>query len=264
MDHYEHIQLTSEEFEEAIIAAKKKKEGILKQRAIEERAAENRKFFTGYQWDYKQTDAFMRYRASQMTYGQTGWENGFKIDDDNRAVYEMLCLYFSKDKNFLSVAKSALNETPSLEKGILLSGIFGTGKTAMMELFSRNQRQVFTLVDAKKIANDFGRFGEESTLEHETLIENASNDSTRFFHKYTGLCIDDIGTEDLKTHYGNKKNVIGDLIEQRYSKGNVGVYLHATTNLTAKQLEEYYGGRVKSRLREIFNVIVLPGKDRRK
>ena len=91
---------------------------------------------------------------------------------------------------------------------------------------------------------------------------------------YAGLCLDDIGTEDVKVNYGNRKSVIGDIIEQRYSiiekledpdniKNNCGDLLHATTNLSSPQLVEYYGGRVTSRMREIFNFIELPGNDRR-
>ena len=69
---------------------------------------------------------------------------------------------------------------------------------------------------------------------------------------------------DLKNRYGNKKNVIGYLLEKRYANGHVGIMLHATTNLTADQRNAYYGGRVVSRMRKIFNFIELRGKDRRK
>jgi len=71
-----------------------------------------------------------------------------------------------------------------------------------------------------------------------------------------GMCIDDLGTEDIKNHYGNKKNVIGDLIELKYAKKTTGIYLHGTTNLTAEQLKDFYGSRVTSRMREIFNLSI--------
>jgi DNA replication protein DnaC len=41
-------------------------------------------------------------------------------------------------------------------------------------------------------------------------------------------------------------------------------YTHITTNLTAAEIEQYYGTRVKSRMREMFNMITLDGEDRRR
>ncbi len=40
---------------------------------------------------------------------------------------------------------------------------------------------------------------------------------------------------------------------------------HATTNLSASELEEYYGNRVRSRMREMFNLISFESsaKDKR-
>ena len=37
-----------------------------------------------------------------------------------------------------------------------------------------------------------------------------------------------------------------------------GVITHATTNLNADELEKIYGNRVRSRLREMFNLISFP------
>lgn len=34
---------------------------------------------------------------------------------------------------------------------------------------------------------------------------------------------------------------------------------HATTNLSASELEDYYGNRVRSRMREMFNLIAFDG-----
>lgn len=41
---------------------------------------------------------------------------------------------------------------------------------------------------------------------------------------------------------------------------------HATTNLSAPELKDYYGNRVRSRMREMFNLIEFDGgaKDKRR
>lgn len=63
---------------------------------------------------------------------------------------------------------------------------------------------------------------------------------------------------------GNKSNVMADIIFGRYKNGLVGDMTHGETNLSVVQIEEFYGPRIRSRFSEIFNWIVLTGKDRRK
>lgn len=255
---YDHIVLTDDEIMEAIIQAKKKKEAILEQERIRLQEEENRKFYIESKWDIERTNGFYLYRAGQLFNGQ------FVLDKASKQIYNILCLYFSDDGGFESMAKMMGIKEPSLDKGIFLTGNTGTGKTWMMQLFSKNKKQSFRIIPAKKIANDFEANGSQAMEEYLNLYKNPINDFSCFLQPFSGLCIDDIGAEDIKTHFGNKTNVIGDLIENRYSKKITGISLHATTNFTADQIKNYYGERVASRLRECFNWIEYPGKDRRK
>lgn len=258
LEAYKHIELTEEELQEAILWRKQKKEAVLQQQERERRAQENRKMLTSTQWSYQQTRDFMLYRAAQIF-----TEKKFILDSSNSVVFDLLCLYFAADRGFVATAEAAGIRNPSLEKGVMLAGNFGTGKTWLMKLFQKNQRQVYHLKNAKEIADDFEVDGEEAMNTYLNKIKNAFNDKSVFYQPFSGLCIDDLGTEDVKVHFGNRKNVLGDLIEKRYAKGNTGLFLHATTNLTSDQLKEFYGGRVTSRMREIFNFIELSGEDRR-
>ena len=248
-----------------MVMAKRKKEAVLEDQRIRDVEAENRKFLTGHQWGYKQTDSFMRYRSESL------FEGKFKIDAANEMIYNLLCMYFSKDIGFLSLAEHLGVKNPSLDKGLLLGGMIGVGKTWMMQLFSKNQRQVFSVRAATLIADNFMNQSKEDHDKGKDPLQGfytpaklPVNDANNFYHEYLGLCLDDIGTEEVKNHYGNRKNVIGDLIEQRYALGNVGLMLHMTTNLTMPQVKEFYGDRVGSRLRETMNIIELKGEDRRK
>ena len=256
MESYKHIELTEEETLEALIWRKRKKEDELKRLAQKEKEDQNRKKLTAAT-SYDIVKSLMFYRIEQKF-------AGFVLDDSNRILFELLCRYFGNDPEFVSTAMGVGVDNPSLEKGLFLAGSFGVGKTWFMRLFQQNQRQVYFIKNCKDIADEFMEFGESGMDDYVLLKKNAVNDSSAFFQQNMGLCLDDIGTEDIKSHYGNKKNVIGDIIEKKYENRSTGVYLHATTNLTSDQLKEFYGNRVTSRMRQIFNFIELKGIDRRK
>lgn len=258
LDSFNHITLTEDEYREAIIEAKRKKEARLKELGRMLRAEENRKALTGKGWSYEQTRAYMLYRA-QSLFGEK-----FVLDEFNQPVFELLCHYFSNSKEFISLAAGMNIVNPSLEKGIILAGNTGTGKTWLMSLFRKNNRQVYHVEQAKNIAFDYQKNGDEAIERHKNIIVNPFNDPTVFYQKNAGLCIEDIGAEDVKNNFGNKTNVIGDILEARYVNNLLGVWFHGTTNMTTTQFGEFYGGRVTSRLREKTNFIELRGPDRRK
>lgn len=258
LDSYKHIELTEDEYRAAIIEAKRRKEARIKEQEREERAAQNRKKFTDSNWSFDQTKSYMLHRAKSL------FEGKFRLDNNNEPVFDLLCHYFSNKKDFVSIATLMGLKNPSLDKGILLAGNFGVGKTWLMSLFRKNNRQVFHVEHAKDIAKSFHQGGEDAISRHYTKIKNAYNDPTVLYQEYAGLCIEDIGREDIKNNYGNRTNVIGDIMEARYINKCMGPWFHGTTNLTAAQIEQFYGGMVVSRLRECINFIELGGPDRRR
>lgn len=258
LETFNHIDLTEDEHDAAILEAKRKKELWLEQQAVRDRIERNRQMYTMKGWSWDTTEAFMRMNAVKLFNGQ------FKFEGQVSLYFELLVRYFSRDQQFYSLAKNMDIQNPSLDKGLFLAGNFGVGKTWLMRLFQRNNRQVFTVQNAKAIADMFESDGEEAVKKFKESPLLPSNDVENFYHTRMGLCIDDLGTEQIKNHYGNKKNVIGDLIELRYASGNTGDLLHLTTNLTGTQLSDFYGGRVASRLREIMNIIDFIGSDLRK
>ena len=68
-------------------------------------------------------------------------------------------------------------------------------------------------------------------------------------------------------HFGNDCNTMAEILLSRYDfMTQLGTISHATTNLNAKELEDAYGNRVRSRLRSMFNLISFAeaAKDKRK
>lgn len=267
MDSYSHIELTDEEFSEGIIWAKRKKIEqirIAKLKIVEEQNRKLRQMV----WDFDVIKTFMGSRSVKIFGGK------FILDKENENLFDLLCYYFiSDEENFLQQAGMMGVKNPSLKKGILLPGKFGCGKTWMMKLFSRNAKQSFEVIRAKDISQGY-LLSKEKIIPPKFLkpFKNNSDEDTDysipneevFNQQVLGMCIDDLGSEDVKNNYGNVVNVIGDLIESRYAAGYTGLFLHGTTNLNAEQLKDFYGGRVISRMREVFNFIELVGSDRRK
>ncbi|MCB6232053.1 hypothetical protein LIS90_12425 [Flavobacterium psychrophilum] len=77
-------------------------------------------------------------------------------------------------------------------------------------------------------------------------------------HRLSGYCFDDLGAEKQIKHFGNDCNVMAEILISRYEQfiENNSI-THITTNLSATELENYYGNRVRSRLRNMFNLIAF-------
>ncbi|WP_299672122.1 hypothetical protein [uncultured Polaribacter sp.] len=81
------------------------------------------------------------------------------------------------------------------------------------------------------------------------------------------ICFDDLGTESNLKYFGNECNVMAEIILSRYDLFiSKKLKTHTTTNLSASEIEQQYGNRVRSRMRELFNLIAFnnSSKDKRK
>jgi DNA replication protein DnaC len=134
-----------------------------------------------------------------------------------------------------------------LNKGILLSGPIGCGKTTWMHLIQTLclEDEKFQVKSAKDIAAEFNKDG------YDTILTYGKRKKI--------ICIDDIGVENSAKFFGNECNTIAEILLCRYDLLiNHKVVTYATTNLSPSQLEALYGGRVRSRLRSMFNLITFP------
>jgi hypothetical protein len=74
------------------------------------------------------------------------------------------------------------------------------------------------------------------------------------------FCFDDLGVEPIGRYYGKDCNVMGEILLSRHDLFLKHKFkTHATTNLNAQELEERYGNRVRSRMRELFNLVGFDG-----
>lgn len=181
--------------------------------------------------------------------GKKKYGQQFRIDKEDLPVINRLVMYAAH------VEDCCENFGIDLNKGILLTGPIGCGKTSWMQLIQLLMfpEQKYQVKSSRDIAFEFNRDGYD-------VINNYGKRNRR-------LCLDDIGVEQNIKFFGNECNTIAEILLQRYElHQHQGIITHATTNLSASQLEQLYGNRVRSRLRSMFNLISFPAeaKDKRK
>lgn len=165
----------------------------------------------------------------------------FRIYDEDKDILIKLCSYFIKDR------ENCETYGIDIDKGILLSGPVGCGKTSLMKLLKYlvPLQRPYLLAPCRNIVFGFNHLGYKT-------IEDYGDSSS--------ICFDDLGVEPIGRHYGKDCNVMGEILLSRYElylKTKTKVKTHATTNLNAEELEERYGNRVRSRMRELFNLIAF-------
>jgi hypothetical protein len=179
----------------------------------------------------------------------------FKLLESDKPVLLKLICYFLRDEDIAAELKLNLN------KGILLTGPIGSGKTSLMNLMRYFQPppQRFILKSCRDVTFDFIRDGYETIHRY----------SYRSFqdHEPKTYCFDDLGIENNLKYFGNECNVMAEVLLSRYDLFHSrSLVTHITTNLSASEIEAAYGNRVRSRMRELFNLIAFDKttKDKRK
>lgn len=163
----------------------------------------------------------------------------FKIYREDREILYKLCLYFIKDR----VRCSQLGI--DVDKGILLSGPVGCGKTSLMKLlkYMVPHRRPYAVIPSRNIVFAFNHLG------YKVIGDYGDSQS---------YCLDDLGVEPGGVHFGKECNVLGEILLSRYELFiEHRLMTHATTNLNAQELEGRYGNRVRSRMRELFNLMAF-------
>lgn len=165
------------------------------------------------------------------------------FERDKFLLFQLIC-YFLKDE------KHAVQFKIHLHKGILLNGPVGCGKTSLMFLmrFLESQQNRFVLRSCREISFDFIKDGYN-------VIQKYSRNN---FQKNQQIvyCFDDLGTENNLKYFGNECNVMAEILLSRYDLFiSHKTVTHLTTNLSASEIENAYGNRVRSRMREMLNLI---------
>lgn len=193
----------------------------------------------GYKvYDLEQCLKYITYQG-KLHYGQC-----FRIDPLDLPTVRLLLIYMIQDREAAKAAKIDLG------KGILLTGPIGCGKSSMMHLLQAfaPARSLYKIKNCRDVTFEFSKIGFDT-------IQKYSRQH-HFQSRLTGYCFDDLGAEHQIKHFGNECNVMAEVLISRYEHFvEQHCITHLTSNLSASEIEQYYGNRVRSRMRSMFNQI---------
>lgn len=167
-----------------------------------------------------------------------------------RRVNSRSGIYVSNEEVNRNVSKiSAFMTSADPRFGLSFSGGVGSGKTTMMRAFYDVCKEYglrpFSTSAVKIIDHAYKLLPEDIR----------PNEALELIYDEPYLLIDDIGREPRAVqYYGNEFYPLADLFEYRYNKE---LFTVVTTNLTASQIEEHYGLRIRDRFREMFYPITF-------
>jgi hypothetical protein len=175
------------------------------------------------------------------------------LNEKNREFVFTVLRYFLKDENFNQYGK--INNAPSLDKGLLIYGSNGVGKSFLFEILSKIGRELiikkncsdlwFTSISSGSFVDQYMRAAGDR--------ENVEVFDIKNF--YTGkLYIDDLGFEKKAF---NKTELFGEIL---FERNRVSSKTYVTTNLKPSELTNKYGERIGDRLPEMFNIIKWDGE----
>ena len=170
--------------------------------------------------------------------------NHFKIFETDYPIVYKLIAYFLKDE------PTCFQYGINLNKGILLTGPIGCGKTSLMNLmkYLTATEHKFFVKPCRDISFEFIQDGYQ--IIHKYSIGKLYQSEPRTY------CFDDLGTENNLKYFGNECNVMAEILLSRYDLFiSKKLLTHITTNLSATEIEKHYGNRVRSRLREMVNLV---------
>lgn len=173
--------------------------------------------------------------------GRKKYGKKFSLNPDDRETIHKLIAYA------VCAEDACATHNLDLNKGILLIGPIGCGKTSLITLMNEFSwpHLRYPVITTRTIATEYHKEG------YDTIH--------RYGRRQKPLCLDDLGIEQSIKHFGNECNTLAEILLHRYDMHvNYGILTHATTNLNVIELEKAYGNRVRSRLRSMFNLISFP------
>lgn len=176
---------------------------------------------------------------------------GFKIKPENEKIIFTIFRYFLLQPNFNDYG--IIKNKPSLDKGLLVYGDYGVGKSTLFDSIHEVGKLIVTRTRNTQLW--FPRISTISMLSryYEAQKDPASNFKLENYYRGK-LYLDDLGKED-KAY--NREELIGKLLFERHRRK---LKTFVTTNKNPSAIAARYGNHIGDRLPEMFNIIKWEGR----
>lgn len=191
--------------------------------------------------------SFYKLKAFLHVQSRMMFDKDFRLHKEDKPVLLILYCYFIQDQNAGAIIGLDIN------KGLLISGPVGCGKTTLMNLMPKSTRHKinYEMIPTRNIVNNFNEVGFEVLEKYKDTKD---------------YCFDDLGLEPTGCHNTKDCNVMEEILLSRYDLFKTkNVKTHITTNLSVEELEARYGSQLIRGLGEMFNLIgfAKSSKDKR-
>lgn len=201
------------------------------------------------------------------------WKKELKPYDVSSVDYienlKVITYYFAKDPKFFKsphlvtefdFGGKIKRSKPSFEKGLLIIGNFGNGKTSVMRAFANSFRGIKGWFFKQHNANSVVDL-------YEACETGKDKDGFWKLMLRERVSFDDVKTERIANNYG-KVNLFKDIIEKRYFQGLFETFILTnykegapeSVEMALLEFGEKYGSRAFDRLFEMFNIVKFKGK----
>ncbi len=191
------------------------------------------------------------FKAAQKFHSESDID--FDVDSKNKNFLGHFCRYWNRDTAF------EVMENISLQKGLMVFGSYGTGKTSSFQIIQNLSKHYqvrelwFPAISTQEVVSKFNR-------------ERNKEDVIQYYSKGVFL-FDDLGAEMAGNNiyqYGKEEVFVRILLNRYRNFEDQGTKTHLTTNLDLGQIENRYGKQLADRFIQMFNLLKLDGPSRRK
>ncbi|MDN3666912.1 hypothetical protein ACFFU1_08270 [Algibacter miyuki] len=188
----------------------------------------------------------------------------FLQNDDNLQKVDIIVNYLIRDDKFFQSPLLRLKEqsAPNFNKGLLLVGGVGTGKSSFLEAMSKT-------LDVHPFLRTTYHLSSDLVMEYEGLLEPLNK--REFYNKYFNgrRIFDDLLREKAASNFG-KTNLIKELLASRYQNNkltfaaiNYDNQFPGDVEMALDKIGDKYEDFIYDRVFDIFNIVEFPGMSMR-
>ncbi len=229
------IILSLDEIRAAVRQANREKQAMIHRQEYNKKLSQET---TWNSFDYEDLEMYFQQRYFEL------FEKEFDYNEFTEPVIEKILKYFANDKSF-----EDLGDGYSLRKGLFIIGPVGVGKTSVFRALQAIVPRQFRIVHCEKDVEQ--SYSEKGSASIDSFVEVKYQSDQR----PRGCLFDDFGTEEVASHFGNRKSVMDSVIQAIYPNRTQFNCFHVVSNLYPKELTEKYDGRTIDRMVEMFNFI---------